>query len=147
MNEVINFFYEEIEAPELDTSLIHDHLVDLSKNHNKTVLEINYIFCSDEYLLQVNIDYLNHDYYTDIITFDNSEEEESIEGDIFISLDRIEDNAKIEQVNFEDEFIRVVSHGLLHLIGFNDKTNEEQEIMTKQENLALKSYKIKKELK
>lgn len=87
---------------------------------------LNYIFCSDNYLHQINVEYLDHDTLTDIITFDNSEEEETIEGDIFVSVERVEDNAKDLNVQFDDEILRVLAHGLLHLCGYDDHTDEEE---------------------
>ena len=98
--------------------------------------EINYIFCSDDYLLNINREYLNHDYYTDIITFDYVQDH-LISGDLFISLDTIRDNAEYYKVSFEDELHRVIIHGVLHLLGIDDKTDEDQEIMTQKENESL----------
>ena len=138
--ECINFFEEDIKPPLFNTEKVKTWLTNITKKNSKKIKEINYIFCSDEYLLKVNIEYLDHDYYTDIITFDNSEIDDVIEGDIFISLDRIKDNSNSLNESFDNELLRVLAHGLLHLIGFNDKTNEDQEEMTKQENLALELY-------
>ena len=87
--------------------------------------ELNFIFCSDEHILQVNRDYLQHDYYTDIITFDNSEKAGKLEGDIFISVERVADNASQVGTLPEQEMRRVLAHGLLHLCGYKDKTKEE----------------------
>ena len=95
--------------------------------------ELSYIFCSDDYLLQVNRDYLDHDYYTDIITFDNSEEENKIEGDIFICVDRVDDNARQLGISAEQEMRRVLAHGLLHLCGYGDKSPEEAQLMRAKE--------------
>jgi probable rRNA maturation factor len=102
-----------------------------------TLGELNYIFCSDEYLNEVNVQYLNHDTYTDIITFDNSEEPDKIEGDIFISTERVEENARTLQLPFEQELRRVLVHGVLHLCGHNDETDEEESAMRIRENLYL----------
>ncbi|MEZ4900440.1 MAG: rRNA maturation RNase YbeY [Spirosomataceae bacterium] len=88
--------------------------------------QLNYVFCSDEYLLGINRQYLNHDFYTDIITFDNSDEEGKVEGDIFISIERVRENAQALTVPFEEEFKRVLVHGILHLVGFDDSTFEEK---------------------
>lgn len=88
----------------------------------KTPGDINFILCSDEYLLKVNQEYLNHDTYTDIVTFDNSEEEDSIDGDIFISIDRVKENAIKFNKTEDEELHRVIIHGVLHLIGYGDKT-------------------------
>jgi rRNA maturation RNase YbeY len=101
--------------------------------------DINVINCSDMYLLDMNREHLNHDFYTDIITFDYVEEN-VISGDLFISEDRIMDNAKSFNVSKEDEFLRVVIHGVLHLCGFKDKTDEEAQLMRTKENYYLKSY-------
>ncbi len=100
--------------------------------------ELNYIFCSDEYLHQMNVSYLNHDTLTDIITFDNSDIEGKIIGDIFISVDRVLENAKKFDVEFIDELNRVMVHGALHLVGYKDKKKEEQEKMRAKENYYLK---------
>lgn len=110
---------------------------DVIKNHQHIPVKINYIFCSDEYLLEINKQYLAHDYYTDIITFDNSEYEGEVEADIFVSIDRIKDNAKTLNETFEREFHRVLIHGVLHLLGFKDKTEEEEILMRENENKCL----------
>ena len=96
--------------------------------------ELNYIFCSDAYLLQINQQYLNHDTYTDIITFDNSEQEKVIVGDIFISAERISENALKFKVPEANEMHRVIIHGALHLLGYKDKTAESKKLMTQMED-------------
>ncbi len=98
--------------------------------------EITYIFCSDEYLHKVNLEYLNHDTYTDIITF-NYCEAKTINSDIFISIDRVKENAQTYNVKFHEELNRVIIHGILHLIGYNDKSPEEQEEMRAKEDFYL----------
>lgn len=103
---------------------------------NKTLGEINYIFCTDEYLLEKNQTFLNHNTYTDIITFDYSEENQ-ISGDIFISIERVKENARKFAVEFETELKRVMIHGVLHLIGYNDKSEDEQKLMREKENFYL----------
>ncbi len=114
-------------------------LVKLAAKENYSILELNYIFCSDEYLHQVNLDYLNHDTYTDIITFDNSEDKKAkkIEGDIFISLDRVKENAAKFSVNPDDELHRVMAHGLLHLMGYKDKTSKDTATMREKEEESI----------
>lgn len=104
--------------------------------------DISFIFCSDEYLLDLNIQYLNHDTFTDIITFDNSEEDGLIEGDIFISIDRIRENAAQFKTSERDELHRVIIHGILHLLGYKDKGKEHKSKMTEKENeyLALRTF-------
>lgn len=133
----LEFFYEETPELNLDLALYTDWLTTIVSNHKHSLEHLNYIFCSDEYLLQINIEQLNHDYYTDIITFDLSEEEGVIEGDIFISVDRVKENATANSTTFINELNRVVSHGLLHLIGFQDKTEEQKEDMRKNEDACL----------
>lgn len=132
---MINIFFEDIEILDLNPEFFVSWLSDVCKSHNSELGEINLIFCSDEYLLSMNQEHLDHDYYTDIITFNYNTD--SINGDLFISVDRVKDNAQLEQTDWLNELNRVVVHGVLHLIGFNDKTDEEQEEMTKQENIAL----------
>jgi rRNA maturation RNase YbeY len=95
---------------------------------------LNFIFCSDEYLLKLNEQYLNHDTYTDIITFDNSESPKIIVGDIFISVDRIRENAKNFKTTFTNELHRVIIHGTLHLLGYADKTAKAKKLMTDKED-------------
>jgi len=100
--------------------------------------EISYIFCSDEYLLNVNQTYLKHDYFTDIITFDYTDATK-VSGDLFISIDRVRDNAQELNLSFEQELYRVIIHGVLHLLGLKDKTEEEAKEMRKAEEECLKS--------
>lgn len=97
---------------------------------------INYIFCSDEHLLSINKQYLNHDYYTDIITFDYTEDKR-VSGDIFISIDRVKDNALEFKTSFEQELHRVMIHGILHLMGYKDKSKADEKLMREKENKAL----------
>ena len=104
--------------------------------NNKEMGDISYIFCSDDQLLDINKEFLNHDYYTDVITFDYSETE-NVSGDIFTSIDRIKDNAKILELSYLDELHRVIIHGVLHLLGFKDKTKEESKNMRRLEDECL----------
>lgn len=103
----------------------------------KRVAELNFIFCSDAYLLEINKQYLNHDTYTDIVTFDNSDEEEVIMGDIFISVDRTQENAQKFSVSAADELHRVIIHGVLHLCGYLDKSKADKSLMTEKEDYYL----------
>ena len=106
------------------------------ERNNKQLGEISYIFCSDEQLLEINKEFLNHDYYTDIITFDYSEAD-VISGDLFISIERIKDNAKTLKTSYQEELHRVIIHGVLHLLGYKDKTEVESENMRKLEDECL----------
>jgi len=99
--------------------------------------DINYIFCSDSYLHQINLQYLNHDTYTDIVTFDSSEETGVISGDIFVSVERIRENAKSLKVKTDDELHRVIIHGVLHLAGYRDKKKNERALMREREDAYL----------
>lgn len=123
--------------PRLNKLLYSEWLYKLLLGHKKSLGSLNYTYCTDDELLDINRTYLSHDYYTDIITFDLSEEKGLIEGDIYISIDRVKDNAKLNSVLFETELKRVMAHGLLHLIGFKDKSKKEISDMREAENQAL----------
>jgi rRNA maturation RNase YbeY len=114
-------------------------LNEVAKQEGKKILELSYVFCSDEYLLQINQEYLNHDTLTDIVTFDNSEDPKKIEGDIFISIDRVKENGE-KLGTSETELERVMVHGLLHLLGYKDKKKEDKEVMTEKEDFYIKQY-------
>jgi probable rRNA maturation factor len=133
----ITFFEEDIQFKLSHKNLHKRWLKEIAKVENFVISELNYIFCSDTYLLKINQEYLNHETYTDIITFDNSEEDQVIEGDIFISIHRVEENAQQEQVLFEEELHRVMSHGLLHLMGYKDKSKEDKIQMRKKEDQSV----------
>jgi len=133
----IEFFYEE-------TDFILNQKESIQPWINKIILEesyelesLNYIFCSDEYLHKINLEYLNHDTFTDIITFDNSETEKVIESDIYISVDRVKENSLQLNTAFEEELARVLIHGVLHLMGWQDKTDDLKEQMRKKEDACL----------
>jgi rRNA maturation RNase YbeY len=137
----IHFFSEDLPF-DLSQKLRRKHwLKQLAAGEGFLIKELNYIFCSDEYLYKINVDYLQHDTYTDIITFDNSEKSGEIEGDIFISLDRVKENAKTHQQEEENELTRVLSHGLLHLMGYADKTKQAASLMRSKEDEAIELYK------
>lgn len=132
---MIQFFFEDIDKIEIQPNL-SNRLENIILSEGKKPGEINYIFCDDEYLLQVNREYLKHDYYTDVITFDYVKGK-TISGDIFVSLPRIFDNAQTLSKDFESEFFRVLAHGLLHLCGYKDKTEEEIAEMRSKEDYYL----------
>jgi probable rRNA maturation factor len=106
----------------------------------KPLEQLNYIFCTDEYLLHVNREFLKHDYYTDIITFDLSEENGTITGEIYISIDRVRDNARQNNVRLYEELHRVIFHGALHLCGYGDKAPKEVKQMRAKENFYMEKY-------
>lgn len=132
---MIQFFFENIDEIPISTATI-SWLEDVIKTENKKLGEINYILCDDEYLLKVNQDFLDHDYYTDIITFDYVKGK-TISGDIFVSLPRIFENATNLSNDFNVELHRVLAHGVLHLIGYKDKTDEEITEMRNKEDFYL----------
>jgi rRNA maturation RNase YbeY len=135
---MIAFLTEDITF-ELKEKLKHKAwLKDAAKAEGFKIGELNYIFCSDAYLLDINQKYLGHDTLTDIVTFDNSEDPKMIEGDIFISIERVQENA-IKFDTAESELKRVMVHGLLHLAGYKDKDNAQKELMRNKENEHLKN--------
>jgi len=116
------------------------YLQKLVKREGHTIDTINYIFCNDDYLLEINQQYLNHDNYTDIITFQLNPKEEGLLSDIYISVERVKENAQLHKTTFTQELHRVIFHGLLHLCGYKDKTKKDQEEMRKQEGKHLQNY-------
>lgn len=134
----INFFNEGLEFDVKGKQKIRKWVTNtISEEGFLKVSELNFIFCSDNYLLDINQKYLNHDTYTDIVTFDSSENNDEIAGDIFISIDRVNENAEKFKVDLKDELHRVIIHGVLHLCGYKDKTKEEKNKMTQKENQYL----------
>jgi probable rRNA maturation factor len=140
----IFFYNEDVDFKLFEKLKIKRWLKTIIEKENCELGEINYIFCSDAYLLQMNQDYLKHDTYTDIITFDYCEKTKTnlkrVSGDIFISIDRISENAEKFQTGFKNELKRVVAHGALHLIGYKDKKKEDKQQMTAKENESLELY-------
>jgi rRNA maturation RNase YbeY len=134
---VINFFEEDISYKLNRKTALKRWITETIQAEGFKLKELNYIFCSDVYLLQINRQYLNHDTYTDIITFDNSENEKLIVGDIFISIDRIRENAANFSMTESDELHRVIIHGALHLLGYKDKTAVTKQKMTQKEDFYL----------
>ncbi len=123
---MINFFNEDIEFKLKGKKNFKAWLKKVSEIEGFRINDLNYIFCSDQYLHKINLEYLDHDTYTDIITFDNSEDENIVEGDIFVSIERITDNSRTLNTQFEEEVKRVIVHGLLHLCGYVDHSNEDK---------------------
>jgi probable rRNA maturation factor len=136
---MIQYIAEEVNLPVLPKQKINNWIKAVAASYDKKAGDIAYIFCSDERILEINKQYLNHDYFTDIITFDYSEGS-IISGDIFISVDTVQSNAGEFGVSFEAELLRIIIHGILHLCGEDDKTPELRIEMTKKENSALEKY-------
>ena len=133
----ISFYAEDIELPAIKKRAVSNWIKAVTETYGKKTGDISYIFCSDEKILEVNRQYLQHDYYTDIITFDYCEGNR-LSGDLFISLDTVRTNAEqFADNNYERELYRVIIHGILHLCGINDKGPGEREIMEEAENKAL----------
>lgn len=139
----IHFFTEEISFTLKNKTIIRNWLRETISAEGYVLEELNFIFCSDDYLLGINQQYLDHDTYTDVITFDNSEDPKTIVGDIFISIDRIKENAKEFKHDFMDELCRVMVHGTLHLLGYPDKGKVAKKIMTEKEDHYLEKLLLK----
>ena len=135
---MISFQAEGVEIPDLDIAKTGRWLVKVASEHDRVIGDMNYLFCNDEKILETNRNFLNHDYYTDIITFDYSTGKR-VGGDIIISLDTVKSNAEDFGVSFKEELNRVIVHGLLHLCGLKDKSTEERRVMENAENKALES--------
>lgn len=136
----IHFFYENTpNSFKLSKSAYSKWIGNVVRTFNAKLREINYIFCDDHFLHQLNVEYLQHDTLTDIITFDYTEDRrKGIEGEIYISIERVEDNAKELGIAFKDELDRVIIHGILHLLGYRDETEEEEKEMRRLEDDCLK---------
>ena len=134
---MIRYFHEETDFSLPQKALTKRWLKEVAAREGRRIGNINIIFCSDAYLLNINRQYLSHDYYTDIITFDDCEGS-TLNGDLFISIDSVRENAKeYADGRFKEELDRVMVHGILHLIGYDDHTEEEQKMMREKENEAL----------
>ena len=133
----VSYFAEDVKMPAIKNRETTDWIRRVASGYGKKCGDIAYIFCSDEKILEVNKAYLQHDYYTDVITFDYTEGDK-IGGDIFISVDTVRSNAEQFGTDYDEELHRIIIHGVLHLCGINDKGPGEREIMTRHENEALK---------
>ena len=131
----VSFNFEDVEFELPDEQMLTDWLMGVAESEGKSFVEVSYIFCSDERLREMNVEFLDHDYYTDVITFPYSED--AVHGDIFISSDRVADNAQSLEVTFEHELCRVLVHGVLHLAGYLDKTTEAEKVMREREDFYL----------
>jgi probable rRNA maturation factor len=142
MSSSIYFFYEDIDFHFKAIRNTKSWLKEVISAENKKLGELNYIFCSDAFLADVNLQYLNHATLTDIITFDTSENIHLIEGEVYISIERVNENAIKFKVSFEQELHRVMVHGVLHLLGYSDKTSQQKKIMRKKEDAYLSLLRI-----
>ncbi len=134
---MVEVFFEDIkEVPGVNPDFLFAWYSNVCQVEGMQLGDVSVVFCSDEHLLQMNKEYLQHDYYTDIITFDYTEDD-VVSGDLFISVDRVEENANEFDAPFQDELHRVCIHGLLHLCGYKDKSDKEEELMRSKENEML----------
>ena len=136
MTEINYMTQGQVEMPRLNEDAVRDWIVAVAQQHGQRVGCLTYVFCDDEYILQTNREFLRHDYYTDIITFDYTNSRH-IAGDMVISLDTVRSNAEMLGAEYKTELMRVIIHGVLHLCGINDKGPGEREIMEQHENAAL----------
>jgi len=138
----IQFFTEDISSISIKKIILKKWISNLIKNENCVLGDLNIIFCSDDYILTINNQYLKHDYYTDIITFDYCVDK-TINGDLFISIDTVKTNSEKFKTSYNQELHRVIFHGVLHLVGFKDKTPKDEKLMRKKENQYLEMFEIK----
>lgn len=136
----VTFRYADRKLALLGKTTIQSFVETIFKREKKKLAHINYVFCSDAYLLNINRDFLAHDYYTDIITFGLSEPDQPVEAEIYISIDRVKDNANQLGISFKEEMLRVIFHGALHLCGYKDKKKSDIILMREKENHYLSTY-------
>ena len=134
-------FNSEIDFQLDNETLFSNWISKVILSENKREGDINYIFCDDEFMLEINKQYLNHDYYTDIISFDYSVGNE-LHGDIFISIERVQENAEDFNVTFKEELKRVIIHGILHYCGYKDKSEDEEAVMRNKEDEKIKLFHV-----
>lgn len=137
---MVSFFSEGIDFKVVNPLKTKKWLKNASISEGYELSQLNYVFCTDEYLLEINKQYLDHDYFTDIITFDNSEEDNQLEGDIYISVDRVRENAATFHTDFDTEMRRVLIHGLLHLAGHDDTSEALKTAMRAKEDEYLRVF-------
>lgn len=142
MPSTVHFFYEDVEFRLKTVRNTKSWIKEVIRAEGKALDEINYIFCSDAFLVHLNIKYLQHNTLTDIITFNTAEDRDLIGGDIYISVDRVKENAGAFSVSFDQELHRVIIHGVLHLLGYSDKTLSQKRTMRKKEDayLSLRTF-------
>lgn len=135
---MISFQGVDVDVPVMNREVLKKWINGFVGSYGKVVGELYYLFCSDEYLYKMNVEVLRHDFYTDIITFQSNDNDTVLSGDIYISIDRVKENALALGLRYEDELNRVMVHGVLHLMGFKDKTDEDAIMMRQQEDFCLK---------
>jgi rRNA maturation RNase YbeY len=138
-SDLIQYYSEDIDFDLADPGTITSWLQEVVRRENQKLAELAFVFCSDEYLHRLNMEYLQHDTYTDIITFPYADPP-VVSGDIFISIERVRENSLAFSTSFERELLRVIVHGVLHLCGYKDKTDEEEKLMREKEQACLLLY-------
>ncbi|WP_447640901.1 MULTISPECIES: rRNA maturation RNase YbeY [Chitinophagaceae] len=136
----VSFHYADRQLNIADKTGIKATVEDIFKLEKRKLDHIDYVFCSDEYLLEINNQYLQHDFYTDIVTFDLSENTDETIGEVYVSVDRIKDNAQKLQQPLKNEILRVIFHGALHLCGYKDKTDKESKLMRNKEDFYIQHH-------
>lgn len=136
----VNFFYQNVRFTFRNRVALKQQINNLFLKEKCKLSNLNIIFCTDKALLQINRDFLQHDYYTDIITFPINQSKASIEAELYISIDRVKENAKVAAVSFKEELHRVIFHGCLHLTGYNDKSSQQIKKMREREDHYLRLY-------
>jgi len=136
----VHFYFEKVRLTLKERGKLKCFINSLVAKEKKNLNNLNYIFCNDNTLLEINRKYLNHNFYTDVISFDLSSSRKEILADIYISVDRIRENAKSFKITMEEELHRVMLHGLLHLCGYNDKTEVQRQLIRKKEDFYLNLY-------
>ncbi len=135
---MISFQGVDVDAPVMNREVLKKWINGFVGSYGKVVGELYYLFCSDEYLYKMNVEVLRHDFYTDVITFQSNDNDTVLSGEIYISIERVKENALALGLRYEDELNRVMAHGVLHLMGFKDKTDEDAIMMRQQEDFCLK---------
>jgi probable rRNA maturation factor len=138
--DTVNFFFRGVRPTLNHRSKLKVYIKQIFRKEKKKLAGLSYIFCTDEFLLGINQQFLKHNYYTDIITFNLGGAPEDISGEIYISVDRVKENAKIFKLSFQEELHRVIFHGVLHLCGYKDKSREESNTMRQKENYYIEAY-------
>jgi rRNA maturation RNase YbeY len=136
----VYFFFDKVVISLENRQVLKRYIESMFKKEKRKLGYLTYIFCSDKKLLKINQDYLKHNYYTDILSFDLSEQNTPIRGEIYISIDRVKENAKNIGISFKNELHRVIFHGALHLCGYQDKTSDGKRQMREKEDLSLQFY-------
>lgn len=139
-NKKVHFFYQEVRFNFFNRNVLKVFIEKLFRLEGRQLKQLNVVFCTDEALLKINNEFLKHDYYTDIITFPLSSEGQPVEAELYISIDRINENAKQQEIKFTKELHRVLFHGCLHLTGYNDKSSQQIKNIREREDYYLRLY-------